>query len=91
MISENQRVEWPENPVTTELFRLVNKKLKTILETPTANCLFYGEPVKTHEALIMQDAEVFLYTRFADALMGEWDFFEELEDDSNTDESEVNE
>jgi len=91
MISDNQRIEWTENPVTSELFDLVENELKNILETPTANCLHYGEAIKSHEALIIQDTQAFMLGVFCEALQGHFGFFEELEDDSDTIESEVDE
>jgi hypothetical protein len=80
-VSEKQRLEWTENPVTLELLELINKELTEIVLTPSANCLHYGEPYKTHESLIEQDVKAFTFATVRLALEGDWEYYEESEDE----------
>jgi hypothetical protein len=80
-INEKQREEWTENPVTIELLRLVNKELIEIVSTPTASCLSYGDPYKSHEELVRLDARAHTFATIQLALEGDWGYFEELEDE----------
>ena len=80
-VSENQRIEWTENPVTIELLKLIDVKLIDLVSQPTANCLVYGEPDKTHENIVQQDKETHMLAMFRFALEGDWDYFMEIEDE----------
>lgn len=80
-ISDKQREEWAENPVTLELLRLVKNELKQIVLTPTQDCLFYGDPYKTHENLVELDARSHAFATLQLALEGDWDYFEEETDE----------
>lgn len=80
-VSEKQIAEWAENQTTIELLNAVKVRLKELLETPTANCIHYGDPTKSHEALIGQDMKAFMFAVFCEALEGDWSYFEEIEDD----------
>jgi hypothetical protein len=81
MISEKQKEEWTENPVTLELLRLVKEELQEIVLTPTQDCIFYGEPVKSHENLIDLDARSSVFATLQLALEGDWEYFEEETDE----------
>ena len=80
-VTENQRLEWTENPVTIELLKLINAQLIDLVSQPTANCLVYGEPDKTHENLVQQDMIAHMLAMFRFALEGDWDYFVEIEDE----------
>lgn len=81
MINEKQKQEWTENPVTLDLLRLVKEELQEIVLTPATACLFYGEPNKTHENLVELDARESAFATLQLALEGDWDYFEEEEDE----------
>jgi hypothetical protein len=90
MISDKQREEWTENPVTIELLKLINvqlidlvstPQLIDLVSTPTADCLVYGDPNKSHENLVQQDMIAHMLAMFRFALEGDWDYFEEIEED----------
>jgi len=81
MISDKQREEWTENPVTIELLKLINVQLIDLVSTPTANCLVYGDPNKSHENLVQQDMIAHMLAMFRFALEGDWEYFEEIEDE----------
>ncbi|GAF67578.1 unnamed protein product, partial [marine sediment metagenome] len=63
------------------LKELVNKDIKEIALTPSANCLHYGDPQKTQEALVKQDTMAFVFSVVAAALEGDWDYFGEIDDE----------
>ena len=72
-VSEQQRQEWTENPVTIALKELYAKELENIDSGPDSDCLIRGEPQLTQENLIEKAArelEIFL---FLDVLNGNWD------------------
>ena len=77
MISQKQRTEWTENPVTIELHKLLKNELIEIATTPITDCVFYGEPNKTHENLVELDARQHAFATLQLALEGDWDYFEE--------------
>lgn len=81
MISEKQKAEWTENPVTIELLKLIDNEIEEILLTPTGSCLHYGDPNKTHEDLIKQDIRAHTFATLSFALRGDWGYFEEQEDE----------
>jgi len=90
-VSNQQRTEWTENPVTTELLDLSTAELKKILETPILDCLCHGEPDKTHESVVNLEARGFAWLTLIDVLKGDWSYFEEIEDDSDGTEDESDE
>jgi len=90
-VSQKQVAEWAESQVTIELFKEIERSLNELIAMPARECLHYGEPIKTHEALMGQDYKAFLYMIFMQALKGDWSYFEEIEDDSYEIEDEVDE
>ena len=80
-VTENQRLEWTENPVTIELLKLIDAQLIELVSNPTANCLVYGDATKTHENLVQQDMIAHMLAMFRFALEGDWDYFVEIEDE----------
>ena len=76
-VSEKQRLEWAENPTTLELLRLVKDELKQIVNTPTPDCLIYGDPFKTHENIVELDTRANSFAILELALEGDWEYFEE--------------
>ena len=90
-VSKQQRTEWTENPVTTELRKLSETELKKILETPILDCLCHGEPDKTHESVVNLEARGFAWLTLIDALQGDWSYFEEIENVSDETEDEGDE
>ena len=73
--------EWAENPTTLALLNLVKNELKQIVNTPTVDCLIYGEPNKTHENIVELDARANSFAILELALEGDWEYFEEDEDE----------
>jgi hypothetical protein len=43
--------------------------------------LVYGDPNKSHENLVQQDMIAHMLAMFRFALEGDWDYFEEIEED----------
>jgi hypothetical protein len=80
-VSPKQVEEWTENPVTLKLLELVNTELIEIVSTPSADCLHYGDPNKTHESLITQDVKAYTFATVRLALEGDWSYFEVDEDE----------
>lgn len=80
-VTEKQIQEWTENPTTIELLKLINAQLIDLVSTPTADCLVYGDPNKSHENLVQQDMIAHMLAMFRFALEGDWDYFEEIEED----------
>ena len=80
-VSKKQILEWTENPVTIKLRDLVNNEIKEIAETPSADCLHYGDPNRTQEELVKQDVLAFVFVLMHEALDGDWDYFQEIEDE----------
>ena len=80
-ISEKQKEEWTENPVTLELLKLVKQELQEIILTPTKDCIFYGDPFKTHENIVELDARSYAFATLQLALEGDWEYFEEETDE----------
>ena len=81
MISKKQREEWAGNPVTIKFKDLVNKEVREIALTPPANCLHYGKPQETQEALVRQDTMAFVFAVIDDALKGDWSYFGEIDEE----------
>ena len=80
-VTDKQREEWTENPVTLNLLKLVKSELKQIVNTPTPDCLIFGDPFKTHENIIELDTRANSFAILELALEGDWDYFEEEEDE----------
>jgi len=78
-ISEEQVLEWTENPVTVALTELCRHELHLTEATPTNECIVYGEPHKSHENLIELDARAACWREWVMFLEGDWST---LEDDS---------
>jgi len=85
-VNEQQIQEWVESPVTIDLFNEIEQELTALNAMPMKGCLHYGEPIKTHEALIGQDMKAFLFDWFMQVLKGDWSYFLEEEDDGYEDE-----
>lgn len=83
-VSKEQIQEWAENPVTEELFHLVEEELKAIEETPITTCLFPGEPQRTQENLVDLDTRRYVWEAFQDILKGDWSYFMEEDVDEET-------
>ena len=81
MINENQKLEWVENPTTLELLKLVKNELKQIVNTPMMDCLVNGEPSKSHENLVDLDARAHAFATLELALEGDWEYFEDFDDE----------
>ena len=81
MINENQKLEWVENPTTLELLKLVKNELKQIVNTPMVDCLVSGEPSKSHENLVDLDTRAHAFAVLELALEGDWEYFEDFEDE----------
>ena len=80
-IKQKQINEWVENPVTLELLSLVKNELIQIVSTPTPDCLVFGDPFKTHENIVELDTRANVFATLQLALEGDWDYFEEDEDE----------
>ena len=86
-VSKSQRVspkqieEWTENPVTIALLDKVSGELQNIMNTPAGECLVRGTPDQTHENLVRLEASAQAWSELYLALGGDWDFFEELDDE----------
>ena len=50
-ISDQQRIEWLENPVTIEFKKIIQSSLDECLEDKGIDSYFKGEPNRTQEAL----------------------------------------
>ena len=81
-VDQKQINEWTENPVTLALLDKVSAELQNIHGTPAGECLVYGTPDQTHENLVRLEASAHAWAELYLALGGDWDFFEELDDDS---------
>ncbi len=80
-VSLKQREEWTENPVTIALLDKVSGELQNIMNTPAGECLVRGTPDQTHENLVRLEASAQAWSELYLALGGDWDFFEELDDE----------
>ena len=81
MISDKQREEWCENPVTIELLKLVNQEAEAISTTPPGVCLQNGDPYKSFQELVRMDEEARMITVMSVTLQGDWGYFEEIDDE----------
>lgn len=81
-VSPKQVEEWTENPVTLALLGEVIGTLESSIKTPVADVLFFGDPHKTHEAVVQLDTSGRVWLEFIEILKGDWSSLEELEDDS---------
>ncbi len=80
-VSQKQILEWTENPVTLALLDKVSGELQNIMNTPAGECLVRGTPDQTHENLVRLEASAHAWAELYLALGGDWDFFEELDDE----------
>lgn len=80
-ISKQQIEEWAENPVTLELLRNIQEETKEIVGTAITDCVFPGEPNKTHENLIELEARGRTFALLGELLEGDWSYFEEPEEE----------
>lgn len=80
-ISEEQIQEWTENPITEALIAAVQEEINEIQDTPITNCLFFGEPNKTHENLVNLESRGAVWREVLDVLKGDWSYFLEEEDE----------
>ena len=81
-VNQKQIEEWTENPVTIALLDKVSDELQSIHGTPAGEMLVRGNPDMTHEKLVRLEASAHAWAELYIALGGNWDFFEELDDDS---------
>ena len=75
-VSEQQKMEWVENPVTIALRELYVKEIEGILDGSDTECLVRGEPQLSQENLIEQASRELEITLFIHALHGNWDDLE---------------
>lgn len=80
-LEKNQIEEWAENPVTIELCKLAKEEFEKIQNKPVTDCLFVGEPVKTHENIVELEARERVWSDWIAFLEGDWDYFSEDDDD----------
>ena len=80
-VSPDQVTEWTENPVTLSLLDKVSTELQEIMNTPAGACLVRGTPDQTHENLVRLEASAQAWSELYLALGGDWDFFEELDNE----------
>ena len=80
-VSQKQILEWVENPVTLALRGKVAGELQKIMDRPAGECLVYGKPNETHEALVRLEASAHAWSDIYLAIGGDWDYFEELDDE----------
>jgi len=80
-VSPKQVTEWTENPVTIALKDKVAIELQRIMDTPAGECLVHGRPNQTHENLVDLETRAHTWADLYIALEGDWDYFEELDDE----------
>jgi len=80
-LSQKQIEEWTENPVTLAALEESKDKLEGVLTDPVLDYLCVGNPQVTQENLVRKDEEGRMWLTIMQILSGEWDIFEELEDD----------
>ncbi len=71
-VSEQQRQEWTENPVTLALKGLCEIEFKSIVMARPSDNLIRGEPQLTQENLIENAAQEHEWGTFLDMLDGDW-------------------
>jgi len=82
-ISKDQITEWTENPVTIRLREEAEKELDTLEQTPITECLFPGEPQRSHESLVTKQAVISVWAHWGDFLGGDWDYLRDDEEDED--------
>ena len=75
-VSEQQKTEWTENPVTLALKLLLIEEFDRVGKSPVTNCLIRGEPQLTQENLIEQACRELEIYSFIHALDGNWEDWE---------------
>ena len=71
-VSKQQIKEWVDNPVTLTLKFLCMRELNNAKSVTASDCLYAGDPQKTHDNLLVQTNKEFEWTTFLDLLAGEW-------------------
>ena len=79
-VSEQQRTEWTENPVTLVLKELCEKERD---DRPSLNdCLVFGDPQLTQENVLKNSWRELMWNTLIELLEGDWADVMELDDDS---------
>lgn len=86
-LSQDQVLEWAENPVTLALLELICDEIDRIEATPVINCLAPGEPQKTQDNLIDLTARAYTWDTIREVLEGDWSYLTEEDDDESSSES----
>ncbi len=71
-VSEQQRTEWTENPVTIALRELYWIELESVRACSVTDCMVRGNPELTQENLIEQTCRELEYVAFIACLNGDW-------------------
>lgn len=71
-VSKEQIQEWVDNPVTVALKWLCTRELSNTTGVTAGDCLYPGDPQKTHDNLLVQRNKEFEWTTFLDLLAGNW-------------------
>ncbi len=83
--SRQQIEDWQENPVTEALLELCREELKATEQTARIDCFVPGEPQKTQENFIEQEARERIWESWVAVLSGDWSYFE-IEEEEEDDE-----
>ena len=80
MLHEEQIAEWTENPVTVELLRLVENKLREYERFSPWQCI-QPEPHQTQAFIAALGGEYSAWEDVVEILEGDWDSIAEIEED----------
>ena len=78
-VSERQKTEWRENPVTLALKELCEKERD---DRPSLNdCLVFGDPQLTQENVLKNSWRELMWNTLIELLEGDWADVMELDDE----------
>ncbi len=69
--------KWAESEVTKTLLAEVKREIIRIRATPITDCLYAGDPVKTHENVVELEARERVWLEWEFFLAGDWSYFED--------------
>ncbi len=75
-VSEQQRQEWTENPVTIALRDLYYQELENVRLCSVTDCIVRGNPELTQEHLVEKACQELEFRSFINCLHGRWDDLE---------------